>query len=906
MKGSRTHDEVMVHFALNGEPVEVMTSGSTSLLELLRGDFHLTGTKRGCEEGVCGVCNVMVDGKSRRACRVMPSQLQGATVTTIEGVALPDRMGPIQSAFVEEGAVGCGFCTPGMVMAAHALLAADPCPSEKRIKEELQPILCRCVGYWPVIRAIRRAAGMAPEPPQRILGNADRLRIVGSSTKRPDAIDKITGAALFADDLTLPGLVYVSTVRSPYPSARIRGIDASSALHCPGVLAVVTAADIPGRNSFGKTVQDQPVLAADLVAYCGQPVALVAAENLDAARAATSLVEVQYEPLPPVLAIQDPLSEAGSTRVLDTLVITRGNVTDGFRAASVVVEETFHTQRTDSLFLEPPAGVGSIDPEGRIVLYVACQDPYGIRRQICAVLSVPEDRIRIVQPVCGGAFGGRVEATLQIHLALAVWKLQRNVKMVYTRSETFLAAVKRHPMSLTYRAGADASGRLTAMRIKILADTGAFETSGKAVLSNACHHAPGPYELKNVHVEGYLCRTNNTPSGAQRGFGVPQVAFCHEAIMDILASKLGISPWEIRERNLLGRGSRLASGQRLTGSVPVRHLLETVRPRTPHLAPEYGKGSGLALGFKSVGYAGGRSNVAQVSVEMDAQGRALVKTGGVEMGQGAHTIVAQIVAEEIGINPDLVLVGPVDTAEELDSGSTEGSRLTIATGKAVVEAACNLKDLLLAEASRILKADKTSLRIDSGGVVASSAGVRLPLAEIVADCHRRGASLRAQGRVSLPVPGSSVDANGVIVSAVDVTFCAARADVEVDPGTGKVKVTALVYAQDVGRAINPANIRAQIDGGIVMGMGLALSEEWEPKGGVQFRPSLAKYHAPRFRDVPQLEEIILEEPGGIGPYGSKGIGELPTIPVAAAIANAIWDAVGVRVRELPVRRVSFS
>lgn len=896
-------DAVVACFTLNGRGVRVATAPDRSLLCILREDFMLTGTKRGCEEGVCGVCTVIVDGMAKHACRVMPHQIQGTTVTTIEGLAPPNQLGAIQSAFIEEGAVGCGFCTPGMVMAAQALLSSNPCPSEEEIKGALQPILCRCTGYWAVVRAVQRASGQSFKRSYRILGSTKPLRVVGRNARKLDARDKVTGTALFADDMTLPDLVYATTVRSPHPSARIQGIDASSALQIPGVLAVLTARDIPGRNAFGKTVQDQPILAEDIVAYRGQPVALVAAQSLEVARVAAEIVRVNYDLLPAVLTVEDSPPPRRRRQVMNTLKITRGDVERGFGDASVIVEETFRTHRTEPLFLEPPAGVGMIDPEGRVVLHVACQDPYGIRRQICAALSVGEDRIRIIQPVCGGAFGGKVEASLQIHLALLVWKLRHNVKMAYTRSETFLATAKRHPMTLNYRAGADVSGRLTAMRVRVVADTGAFETSGKAVLFNACHHAAGPYKVANLDVEGYLCRTNSTPCGAQRGFGVPQVAFGHEAVMDILASKLGISPGEIRGRNLVGRGSELASGQCLEGSVPARELLRAVDSGPSAESHQYGRGSGLAVAFKSVGYGGGRENVAQVVVEIDAQGHVIVRTGGVEMGQGSQTIMTQIAAEELGIDPELVSVREVDTQDDIDSGSTEGSRLTISTGKALSIAASDLREALLVGAARVMGIDRSSIRFDSDRFVGNQGGVSLSFSEAAAGCHRLGIALKAKGKASLPVPGSSIDSTGRVISAVDVTFCAARADVEVDIRTGKVKVNSIVYAQDVGRAINPLNVCGQIDGGVVMGLGLALTEECSTEGASQRRQKLAEYLAPRFRDAPRLEEVILEEPGGIGPYGAKGIGELPTIPVAAAIANAIYDAVGVRVRELPIRRV---
>lgn len=468
--------QVEISLAVNNRVITLTLPAEETLLFTLRERLSLKGTKNGCDEGVCGSCTILVDGRAMRACKLKTAQLDGAKVTTIEGVAQSSQLHPIQDAFIREGAIGCGFCTPGMVMAALALLETDPRPSEEQIKRALQPNLCRCVGYWPIVRAIRRVTGQPVERHYHAVGQVPSMRVVGQDVPRVDAVEKVTGQAVFADDLDFPDMLYAATVRSAHPYARIRGVDPSSALSLPDVVTVLTARDIPGENAHGKTVADQPILAADAVSYYGQPIALVAAQSLDVARQAAEQVVVDYDPLLPVLTAEEALS-LGGANILHQAEVSRGDTRRGFEEAAVVVEDVFRTQRTDPLFLEPPAGVARIDAQEQLVLHAACQYPYGIRRQIARALAIGEDQVRVLQTTCGGAFGGKVEASVHLHLALLAWRLRRPVKMVYTRQETFLGTVKRHPMIMRYRVGADADGKLTAMEIRILADTGAFETS---------------------------------------------------------------------------------------------------------------------------------------------------------------------------------------------------------------------------------------------------------------------------------------------------------------------------------------------------------------------------------------------------------------------------------------------
>jgi CO/xanthine dehydrogenase Mo-binding subunit/aerobic-type carbon monoxide dehydrogenase small subunit (CoxS/CutS family) len=891
---------VKVVLEINGQSHSLLVEREESLLDTLRNRLSLLGAKRGCEEGVCGACTVIVQGKARRSCRLKTAQLEGATVRTIESLSEGESLHPLQSAFIEEGAVGCGFCTPGMIMSTLALIEQNPVPDLREIKRALQPNLCRCSGYWPAIRAVQRATGQPVKLSRQHTGVAEPMRVVGRTVLKADAVAKVNGQATFGADIQAPDLAHAVLIRSPYAHARLLHIDSSPAMEIPGVLAVLTADDIPGENAFGKNVADQPILATDVVRYRGQPVALVVAETREVALRAAEKVYVQYEVLPAVLTAEEAAERDWREDVLHHIEIRKGDVERGFGQASVTVERIFRTQRTDALFLEPPAGVAEVDEDGTLLLHAACQYPYGMRQQVARALALSTEQVRIVQVACGGAFGAKVESTIHLPLAVAAWRLRRPVKMVLSRDEVFLSVVKRHPMILKYRVGAEGDGKLSAMQIEIMSDTGAFETSGVSVLMVACHDATGPYDVPNVQVNGTVYRTNQVPSGAQRGFGVPQVAFAYESIMDELAAELGLSPLQIRERNAVTAGSTLVSGQKLQGAVPAHDTLFAVLSAIPRqVAGEKCRGSGLALTYKSVGYSGGVDNVARTAVEVGTDGRIIVRSGGLEMGQGSDTVLAQIAAEELNVGPAQVDVQPFDTAAELDSCSTEASRFTISSGRALLEATSQLRGQLLDAASEVLGVATADLILDEGRVWEKSGGRSLSFGDLALYCSQRDRSLAARGEIFLPVPRKS--SSGPL-SAVDTTFCAAKAEVEIDPRTGALDVLSITLAIDVGRAINPLNVQVQVEGGALMGLGFATSEDLKWDAGVTDSIKLATYRIPRANNVPRLQTIIVEQPGQVGPYGAKGIGELPCVPIAPAIANAVFDATGIRVTELPITR----
>jgi CO/xanthine dehydrogenase Mo-binding subunit len=836
-----------------------------------------------------------VQGEAKRSCRLKTARLQGAQVRTIESVGDGEDLHSLQRAFIEEGAVGCGFCTPGMIMAALALIEQNPTPDVKEIKGALQPNLCRCTGYWPAIRAVQRATGQPIEMSRRHTGMTDPMRIVGRNVQKVDAAAKVSGRAVFGADIEASGIAHAVLIRSPHAHARLLHVDPSVAIGIDGVLAVLVADDIPGKNAFGFNVLDQPILASDEVCYIGQPVALLVAESAEIARRAAEKVDVLYEPLPAVLTAEEAVVHGRPEDILHHIELRRGDVEEGFSQATTIVERTYRTQRTDALYMEPDAGVADVDEDGTLLLYAACQNPYGMREDIAHALAIPIEQVQILGVQCGGAFGAKVESTIHLPLALAAWKLKRPVKMVFSREEVFLSSVKRHPMTMKYRVGANADGRLTAMRIEILSDPGAF--GGVGVLTVACYEAAGPYEVPNVQIDGRAFRTHQVPSGAQRGYGVPQVAFAYESIMDELATELNLSPLDIRERNVMTTGSALVSGQLLQGTVPARETLHAIISPGQRMATgQKWHGSGLALTFKSVGYSGG-PNVARAAIEINTDGRVVVKSGGLEMGQGSGTVLAQIAAEELGVEPTQVLVKPYDTDEELDSCSTESSRFTMSSGRALLEATRQLRAQLLDATSELLSVATSELKIEDGKIRESTGQRSLSFADLAVHCNKRGRPLTARGEIYLPVPRLPY---GEPLSAVDITFCAAKAEVKVNPETGALDVLSITLAIDAGRAINPLNVQTQVEGGALMGLGFATSEDLNWDEGVPENVRLALYRIPRANHVPDITTIIVEYPGLVGPYGAKGIGELPVVPIAPAIANAVFDASGIRITELPI------
>jgi len=924
----------LITLFVNGVRYQVEVAPRTTLLSVLREQLHLTGTKNGCSTGHCGACTVLVDGKAERACIYLARRADGKAIQTIEGLAPAEGgLHPLQQAFVDHGAVQCGYCTPGLIMAAKALLDRHPQPTREEIIAALEPNLCRCTGYSSVIAAIQDVPSSRFQVPSSGLQvgiehgtwNMERGTI-GRSLPRPDAVAKVTGAAQYAGDLEFPTMLHAAVLRSRYPHARVLRVDTAQAKVLPGVVAVLTAADVPGAKNHGVSRPDWPVLAYDKVRYLGDAVAIVAAETAEIARQALELIEVAYEPLPGVFTAQEALAPDAPEihsggNLLKHIPVRKGDVATGFAQADVVIENEYHTPAIDHAFLEPEAGVATVDGDGNVTVYVGSQIPFGDRKQVAAALALPLEKVRIVHTPVGGAFGGKEDISVQIHVALLAQATQRPVKLVYSREESIVAHPKRHATTIRLKIGATGDGRLTAVQVTIWGDTGAYASLGEHVMTRSATHAAGPYEVPNVWVDCYAAYTNNTPAGAMRGFGVPQVCFAMETQMDILAERLGIDPLELRRRNALRVGSTTATGQVLRESVGLVETIDRVaaalreagarsndfsrleaqpcpQPTTEVVTTgTWRRGIGVACCYKNVGLGGGVADSAGADVELLDDGSAIVRAGAAEIGQGVIGVAAQIVAEELGVPYGRIRVILGDTAETLDGGATTASRQTFITGNAVRLAACQVRAALAQAVAEELDVSPDSLVFQDGRIFSPAApSVDVDLPRAIALARAEGRPLRAAHIYTAPrtaplgQPGDAHFAFGYGTQA---------AEVEVDTATGQVRVLRVIAAHDVGRAINPLALRGQLEGGVMMGLGYALLEQVESEEGRIKNATLARYKLPRISQTPEVVPILVEDRAAEGPYGAKGVGEITSIPTAPAILNAIYNAVGVRLYDLP-------
>ena len=950
-----------LNFTVNGKPVSVEVKPNEFLAEVLRYKLGLTGTKIGCNEAECGSCTVIVDGQPVVSCIYPALKAQGAQIETIEGVAaqayspnpkskIQNQLHPLQENFIKHGAVQCGFCTPGMIMQAKALLdrkQGEPVTDEE-IKIALKDTYCRCTGYVSIANAIKSANGQEISLADYLPVTKHGYHVVGEAKPRPDAVAKVTGAAKYADDVVFPDMLFGATLRAGVPHALIKKIDTSKAQALPGVHAVLTHADVPGRKNHGLVTIDWPVLCAcgDKVRYVGDAIAIVAADTQEIAQDALNLIEVDYKLLPvvdtPEFAHQPDaprVHEKGN--LLKHIKVARGDVEQGFAEADVVLERTYHTASTDHAFLEPECAIGRLTDEGRYEIYVGSQIAYQDRDQVAASLGVPKEQVRIVGTLIGGGFGGKEDIMGQIHVALLAKATGRPVKILYTRHESLIAHPKRHATTITVKLGAKKNGRLTAAKAELYGDTGAYASLGEKVLTRATTHANGPYDVANAKSDCFAMYTNNVPAGAFRGFGVTQSCFAVEMTMDELAGRLGIDPIELRKLNSLQVGSTTNTGQVLLESVGLDECLDhvvaamkadeaqriaaqrTAAQRTPvpgiaaqHTAEPFIYGQpwkighknyawGLAVGYKNTGLGGGANDCAGAEIEVYAcgAGTAEIRTSSAEIGQGLPGVLAAVVAEELGLPFEQVTVLLSDTDLTPNGGPTTASRQTYVSGNAARHAAMQMREVMSRVAAERLDVSPDSLKFRNGRVEHAddnnghSRGKSASFAEVVEWMQAEGRSTKLIYEYTAPETRPLGQGGDMHVA---FSYAAHAALVEVDTETGEVKVLKVIAAHDIGRAINPLALEGQIEGGIVMGIGNALTEEFPHEQGMPWAQWLARYKMPSIKHMPEIKSFIVEHEISSGPFGAKGVGEISSIPITPAITNAIANAVGVRVRRLPV------
>jgi len=853
-----------MRLTLNGRTIDVQERPGSSLLDLLREGCGLRSMKDGCApEGSCGACTVMVDGRAVVSCAQPASRVADRDVLTLEGLP-PDVRRHWVEAFVSAGASQCGFCSPGLVMKAEALLRREPAPSRERVAHAIAGNLCRCTGYVKIIDAVCAvAAERARQAPA--VGIARAGPAVGARVPRYDGMAQVLGEQPFVADMRAPGMLHAALRFADHPRAKVRRIDVSAAEAHPDVLRVVTWRDVPGERHQGLIRRDWPLLVAEgeTTRYVGDVLAAVAATSRAAARAAAALVEVEYDVLLPVT---DPLvaMEPDAPRVhaggnlLSTSVVRRGDVDAALAAAAHVASDTFVTQRIEHAFLEPEAALAVPTPTRNgsgpgLHLYSQGQGAWDDRRQVASLLGLPESSVRVTQVATGGAFGGKEDLGAQGHAALLAQLTGKPVLLALSRADSMRFHPKRHPLVIDCTAGCDADGRLVAVRARIVGDTGAYASVGAKVLERAAGHACGAYRVPNVDVEARAVYTNNAPCGAMRGFGVPQVTFAIEGLLDVLAQQVGLDGWEFRWRNALESGDRFGTGQRLGPGVGLKRTLLAVRD-----AYRSARYAGIACGAKNTGIGNGMTERGRAILRPETDGGVTLFHSWTEMGQGIHTALAQIAADALELPLDRVRVA-VDTAHELDTGETTASRATLLGGRAVIDAAERLN------AAR------------SGRPLEDLAG-REFAGEFVVNWTT---ALRPDD----PEPMTHV-AYGWATQVVILD----------DAG----RLARVVAAQDVGRAINPLSVEGQVEGGIHMGLGYALGEAYVEVDGRPLQETLKSLNILPAAAMPPVECILVEEPQPEGPYGAKGAGEAVLVPTAAAVAGALYAFDGIRRHRLPM------
>ena len=853
-------EDTMVQFVANGVPVSVR-GNHPHLLSALREELNITSPKDGCSpSGQCGCCTVFVNGKAVVSCQTSLEKVAGGEVTTLEGIDESERR-KYSDAFAACGGLQCGFCIPGIVVRAKAQVDKKGAGLKREdMARHLGAHLCRCTGYVKVLDAIEMIAlGETPVLP--------KIGGVGSRSVKYEAHELALGDRGYVDDIRVDGMLHASLHFTAHTRAKVLAIDSSKALAMEGVSAVFTAADIPGELMVGIIYKDWPVMipVGGFTSYAGDVLAVVVAQDRITARAAAELIEVQYEVWRP---ITDPRSAITSSEIavwkttsniLSTSTYKRGDVDAAFAHCAHIVEQDFSTQRIEHAFLEPESTLAVPSEDGtRLHVYSGGQGIWDDRNDIANLLGLSHEQVTVELVTNGGAFGGKEDMSNQAHASLAAWLLQVPVKCTLSREESFLMHAKRHPIDMSYKIGCDADGKILALHVRAIGDSGAYASVGMKVLERMAGHASGPYQVPNIDVEAIAVRTNNPVCGAFRGFGANQAQFAMEGVLDRLAEKVGIDGWSIRRANVIMPGMVWGPGQIMDdGCLGASKCLDAIKPAYD-AARASGKAIGLGLGLKNSGLGNGFKEVTRAVVHFKHDGRIEVRHGWTEMGQGINTVAQQVAVEELGVDGSLIDV-IVDTTRELGLGQTTGSRGTL-MGAGAVKAAC--------EAARDANC---AVGIDHLG------------------------EYRVDWTTKLGDPGVE---NPIIHS----TFGYAAQLVIVDRESGKIEH--VVAAHDVGRAVNPQLCEGQIEGSVHMGLGYALSEDFpsDPETGFPTNKTLRSLGILRAKDVPKISVQLVESAQPNSPYGIKGVGEIGLVPTAGAVAAALYDFDGVWRSKLPMKR----
>ena len=848
----------MFELIVNGQ--KVLSAENRKLLDFLREDLHLTSVKNGCGEGACGTCMVLIDGKAVKACVQQIKNLSGKSIITVEGLNLREKA-VYSYAFAAAGAVQCGFCIPGMVISAKGLIDKEPNPTKEQVKEAIKNNICRCTGYKKIEEAIMLAAKMFREcteiPSEHYRG------ILGENMQRTDAAAKVLGSAEYSADIYLEGMLVGSALRSEYPRAVVKSIDVSAAKKLPGVAAVITAAELPGKQKVGHLKKDFDVLipVGSCTHYLGDAIALVAAETYEILEEAKKLIKVEYEVLTPLTSPAESLADGAPLihedgNVMSRISLVRGNAEEAIAASKYVVTNHYSLPFTEHAYLEPETAVAL--PEGDTVrVYCGDQGVYQTQGEVAEATGLTRDKVHVTAKMVGGGFGGKEDQTVQHHAALLALAAQRPVKVSLTRQESLVVSTKRHPMEIDMTTACDENGYLTAMKAVIISDTGAYASLGGPVLQRACTHAAGPYNYHNISIVGTAAYTNNPPAGAFRGFGVTQSCFATECNINKLAEMAGLSPWEMRFRNAIRPNDTLPNGQIADESTALEETLLAVKEiceKNPH--------AGIACAMKNAGLGVGVPDFGRCCLRVK-EGKVHIATSAACIGQGMGTVATQMFCDVSGVSPENVVHDPADSFYTPDSGNTTASRQTVITGEAVCRAALKFKEAAM---------DKSLAELEGYEFYAEF--------ESVTD--KMGSDK--------PHP----------VSHISYGYATQVAELD---DNGKLK--RLIAVHDVGKAINPKSVEGQIEGGLVMSMGYALTEDFPLNGCVPTAKfgTLGLFKA---NMVPEIETIVLGKTNGGFAGGAKGVGEIAAIPGAPAVQLAYYNYDGKFRTKLPLEDTPYS
>jgi CO/xanthine dehydrogenase Mo-binding subunit/aerobic-type carbon monoxide dehydrogenase small subunit (CoxS/CutS family) len=904
-----TTEKTTVSFILNDLPQTLAVNPLRRFSDVLREDLGLTGTKVGCDAGDCGACTILVDGEQRYACLTAVGQLEGHNARTVEGLAKNGDLTALQQAFLDEGAAQCGICTPGMLMAAQSLLDRTPNPTEAQVLDALGGVLCRCTGYTKIVEAVLKAGQTSSSEPTPSSGSA-----VGSRMVKVDGKQKVTGEEIYSADYTPEDSLWLRAIRSPHPRAKFTLAQPEKVLKkYPGIIKILTADDVTGNNGFGiyPHIKDQPVLAKDHVRFRGEAVVALIGERENVESVSEEDLGLTWEPLEAIRGCDAALSgklEPVQSEIVDNILaegfLKKNDVEKAFAESFAVAEGVWTTSAVEHGYLEPEAGYATKIGQ-RLEIFVCTQSPYMDQTEVAQFLGIEPGQVRIIPSAVGGGFGGKLDISVQPLVALAAWILGRPVRSIYTRPESMVSTTKRHPVQMSARAGCSKDGKLTAYEYHGDFNTGAYASWGPTVADRVPVHCSGPYFVPNVLSQSRALLTNESPSGAFRGFGTPQAAIANDALLDVLAEKIGMDALEFRIKNALRKGDRTATNQLLENSVGQVECLESLKSRWVKWRKQAedfnqnNKNVKRGVGCGSAWYGCGNtslSNPSTIRVGINGEGKLTLYNGAMDIGQGTNTIMVQICADALGLPASQFEYVMGDTDLTADAGKTSASRQAFVSGKATQLAGEHLRGQIiqLAEAS-----ENATLYLEQNGSVGSgklivedeSGEHVIVLADILPQTN--GDVLTGEG--TFDPPTTTLDENGQGSPYATYGFGAHIAEVEVDTLLGTTKVLRLAAAHDVGKTINPTQVEGQIQGGIAQGLGMALMEEY-----VQcVSENLHDYLMPTVGDMPEIEIILIEDPEPLGPYGAKGIGEHALIPTAPAILAGIKHATGISIRHVP-------